>query len=72
MREEVAEEIFFIFNFFYDYTANVSSNRCFEWSIMQLFEPMCENSAVGFPDFLEDNWQPNGCVPLRIDCSALF
>ena len=28
--------------------------------------------AVGFPDFLEDNWQTNGCVPLRIDCSALF
>ena len=29
-------------------------------------------SAVDFPDFLEDNWQTNGCVPLRIDCSALF
>ena len=28
--------------------------------------------AVGFPDFLEDNWQTNGCIPLRIDCSALF
>ena len=23
-------------------------------------------------DFLEDNWQTNGCVPFRIDCSALF
>ena len=23
------------------------------------------SSAVGFPDFLEDNWQTNGCVPLR-------
>ena len=30
------------------------------------------SSAVGFPDFLEDNWLTNGCVPLRIDCSALF
>ena len=29
-------------------------------------------SAVGFPNFLEDNWQINGCVPLRIDCYALF
>ena len=28
--------------------------------------------TLGFPDFLEDNWQTNGCVPLRIDCSALF
>ena len=25
------------------------------------------SAAVGFPDFLEDNWQTNGCVPLRID-----
>ena len=30
------------------------------------------SSAVGFPDFLKDSWQTNGCVPLRIDCSALF
>ena len=30
------------------------------------------SSAVGFPDFLEDNWQTNDCVSLRIDCSALF
>ena len=30
------------------------------------------SSAVGFSGFFEDNWQPNGCVPLRIDCSALF
>ena len=30
------------------------------------------SAAVDFPDFLEDNWQKNGCVPLRIDCSALF
>ena len=28
------------------------------------------SSVVGFPEFLEDNWQTNGCVPLRIDCSA--
>ena len=28
------------------------------------------SSAVSFPDFLEDNWQTNGWVPLRIDyCS---
>ena len=27
--------------------------------------------AVYFPDFLEDNWQRNGCDPLRIGCSAL-
>ena len=30
------------------------------------------SSAVSFPDFLEDNWQTNGCVRLRIDCSVLF
>ena len=30
------------------------------------------SSAVGFPDFLEDNWQTNGSVPLRTGCSALF
>ena len=30
------------------------------------------SSAVGFPNFLEDNWQTSGCVPVRIDCSALF
>ena len=30
------------------------------------------SSAVGFPDFLKDNWQKNGCVALRIDCSVLF
>ena len=23
-------------------------------------------------DFLEDNWQTDGCVPFRIDCSASF
>ena len=28
--------------------------------------------AFGFPDFLRDNWQTNGCVPLRIVCSVLF
>ena len=64
------------------HSADDSSNRCFECSKMLLFEPMCESSHcrceewsvfdVGFPDFLEDNWQTNGCVPLRIDCSALF
>ena len=30
------------------------------------------SSAVGLPDFLEDNWQTYCCVPLRIDCYALF
>ena len=30
------------------------------------------SSAVGLLDILEDNWQTTGCVPLRIDCSALF
>ena len=30
------------------------------------------SSAVGLPDFLEDNWQTNGWLPLWIDCSALF
>ena len=64
-----------------DYTADASSNRYFECSKM-LFESMHETSIVvvksdpslafGFPDFLADNWQTNGCVPLRIDCSALF
>ena len=29
------------------------------------------SSAVDFPDFLEENWQTNGWVPLRIDCSVL-
>ena len=24
------------------------------------------SSAVGFPDFLEDNWQTNACIPHRI------
>ena len=23
-------------------------------------------SAVGFPDFFEDNWQVNGCLPLKL------
>ena len=23
-------------------------------------------------DFLEDNWETNGCVSFRIDCSAVF
>ena len=57
-----------------DYTADNSSNRCFECLKIQLFEPMCDNasSAVVFPDYLEGNWQTNGCVPLRIDCSTLF
>ena len=51
---------------------------------MQLFEPICylkarivvvksdPCSAVGLPDILAVNWQTNGCVPLRIDCSVLF
>ena len=30
------------------------------------------SSGVGFLNFLEDNWQTNGWVPLRIVCSALF
>ena len=30
------------------------------------------SSVIGFPDFLEDNWQTNSFLPLRIDCSALF
>ena len=30
------------------------------------------SSAVGFLDFLEDNWQTNVYVPFRIDYSALF
>ena len=58
-----------------DYTADDSSNRCFECSKMQLFEPSVKSdpsSAIGFPDFLEDNWQTNDCVPLRINYSALF
>ena len=48
---------------------------------MQLFQLMCESlhcrgkewSVYGgwFPDFLEDNWQTNGCLPLRIDCVVL-
>ena len=30
------------------------------------------SSAVSFPDFLEDNWQANGCVPLRIATCPVF
>ena len=30
------------------------------------------SSAVDYPDFLEDNWETNGCVPLKIDYPALF
>ena len=30
------------------------------------------SSVIGFPDFLENNWQTNSFLPLRIDCSALF
>ena len=30
------------------------------------------STTAGFPNFLKDNWQTNGCVLLRIDCSALF
>ena len=30
------------------------------------------SSAFGSLDFLEDSWQINGCVPLRINCSTLF
>ena len=62
--------------------ADDSSNRCFECSKMQLFDRCVRArivvvksdpySAVGFSDFLEDNWQANGCVPLRIHYSALF
>ena len=37
--------------------------------VMEKSDP---SSAVGLPDFLEDNWQTNGCVPLRSDCSVLF
>lgn len=29
-------------------------------------------SAIGFPDFLEDNWLTKGCVPLRISQRATF
>ena len=46
---------------------------------MQLFEPMCERSHCRGKeflncdcDFLEDKWLTNGCIPIRIDCSALF
>ena len=30
------------------------------------------SSTVGFPDFVENNFQTNGCIPLRIECSAFF
>ena len=42
-----------------DITADDPPNRCFECS-----KP---SSAAGSPDFLEDSWQTNGCVPLIID-----
>ena len=61
-----------------DYTTNDSSNRCFECSKCSCLSRCVrarivvvksgQFSAVGFPDFLEVNWQTNGCVPLRIDC----
>ena len=60
-----------------DYTADESLNRYFECSKMQLRARIAvvksdPSSAVDFPDFLEDNWQTNGYVPLRIDCASLF
>ena len=47
-----------------------SLRRCVRTRIV--VEKSDPSSAVGFPDFLEDNGQTNGCVPFRIDCSALF
>ena len=48
--------------------------RCLSWCVRARIVVVKSDpsSAVGFSDFLEANWQTNGCVPLRIDCSALF
>ena len=53
-----------------DYMSDDSLNRCFECSKMQLLQSMRESShcrgekwsVCGFPDFLKDNRQTNGCV----------
>ena len=37
-----------------------------------LFRCVKARIVVLIPDFLEDNWQTNGCVAYRIDYSALF
>ena len=66
-----------------DYMMDDSSNRRFECAQKCSCLSRCvrahivvvksdPSSAVGFPDFLEGNWQTNGCVLLRIDCSVLF
>ena len=66
-----------------DYTADDSSNRCFDCSKMQLFEPICESSYCRGEEWsvfgrrfswflgkqLANKWW---CVPLRINCSTLF
>lgn len=58
-----------------DYLAGDSWNRCLRCSKMQLFEHFCVfkiGSVVGFPDFLEGDYQTNSWVPLRIDYFSLF
>ena len=60
-----------------DYKVDDKSNQCFECSKMQLALSWWKVIRLrrlvgGFPDFLEDNWKTNSCVPLKIDCSALF
>ena len=47
-----------------------SLSRCVRARIVVVKSDL--SSAVGFSNILEDNWLTNDCVPLRIDCSALF
>ena len=48
-----------------DYTVENSSNRCFECDSSHC---RIESDVFGdcVPDFLEDNWQTNGCVPFNL------
>ena len=65
-----------------DYTADDSSNRCFQCSKMQLFEQMCESSHCRgeersvfggwFSRFFGRQLAKKWICPLRINCSTLF
>ena len=50
----------------------LSAQKCSYLSRCATARIVVASSAFGFPDSLEDNWQTNGCVPLRIDYSVLF
>ena len=49
-----------------DYTADDSSNGCFECSKMQLFEPMCDRSHCLFLISWKTASKKNGYIPLMV------